>query len=91
MPTWDVGDTLTVAVDGAPRFTGTLTDVELAEHVTHNGESHAVFDLQGIGAVGTLGYRDVGDTPWPVEPAADRARSILQLAGVPTRSKANPR
>jgi hypothetical protein len=79
MPVWTAGQTLQVEAHGQPRFTGTITDVHLSGHNTLGG----VFEVTAMGAVATLGWRDVGDEPWPVETPGERATRILARAGVP--------
>jgi hypothetical protein len=83
MPTWEAGDPITVHVHQlpVPRFTGTITDVALVGHTTLGG----VFEVTAMGQVATLGHRDVGDIPWPVESPHDRATRILIKAGLPFR------
>jgi hypothetical protein len=79
MPAWEAGDPMRVTVHGVPRFTGTITDVALAGH-NHLG---GVFEVTAMGQVATLGHRDIGDQPWPVESPHARATRVLTLAGVP--------
>jgi hypothetical protein len=90
MPAWTVGDPITINADGVVRFTGTITDTELSAHIPYNGVEHGVFDVQAIGNVATLGFREIGDVPWPVELVADRATHILNPTGVPYRVEGAP-
>jgi uncharacterized Zn-binding protein involved in type VI secretion len=79
MPVWTAGQTLRIEAHGQPRFTGTITDVHLSGHNTLGG----VFEVTAMGAVAILGWRDVGDVPWPVQTPGERAARILTAAGVP--------
>jgi hypothetical protein len=81
LPNWVAGDTLEVFCDSPPevRFTGTITDVSLVGH----GHLGGIFEVDAAGRVADLGVRDIGDVPWPVEYAVDRANRILTGAGLP--------
>jgi hypothetical protein len=79
MPAWQPGDTITVRAHNQNRFTGRITDLNLSAHTRIGG----AFEVTAMGQVATLGHRDVGDVPWPVESPNSRATRILTRAGVP--------
>jgi hypothetical protein len=85
MPTWTVGDPLTIDVRGVRRFTGHLTDAAIVGHETPpDGLPSAVMQLTAVGAVSLLGVRDItGQEPWPAETDVARANRILAAADVP--------
>jgi hypothetical protein len=58
------------------RFHGNATDPEL--NVRRN-QLHTL-ELVAVSSLARLGRIDVGDTPWPQEPAETRAERILELA-----------
>lgn len=84
MPTWSVGDSLTIDADTGRMFTGVIADRSIPEHInTVERGMCARVELDAAGAVAALGRRPVGDEPWPQETATARATRVLDLAGVP--------
>jgi hypothetical protein len=91
MPNWHVADTMQVWADGVLRFTGTITDLDLARHLRDTTAGQVgVFAVQAMGRVADLGYRDIGDTPWQPESSWNRANRILTLAGLPFEVAGDP-
>lgn len=83
MPTWGLGDVLTLTGDTGPMFTGRITDRSLSHGRRADGTTYGLFTVTAMGAVAALGYRTVGDEPWPQESGTARAERILTLAEVP--------
>lgn len=79
LPGWAAGDTLHLAGPHGPVFTGRITDRVLE----HPEPGTAAVTVTATGALAQLGRLKVGDEPWPVEPAQDRAARILALADPP--------
>jgi hypothetical protein len=82
MPDLAPGDRIRVVGDTVPRFTGTITDLSLT-HIDQRAGREALVNVTAIGAVATLGARDIGEQPWPVQSTAERAINILTAAAVP--------
>jgi hypothetical protein len=89
MPSWTPGDLVRVTADGAPRFTGTITDLTIT-HVDPASGKEAIIAVTAIGNVAELGERDIGTTPWPEQAVADRAAAILTASGMPFRVQGDP-
>lgn len=91
MPTWAAGDPIRVTAHaGRSRFTGTITDLDIVGHRPTDQGRAAVFTVQASGNVATLGHRDVGQAPWPVEDVAARAWRILAASGVIAQVEGDP-
>ena len=82
MPGWTSGNSLTIAHDLGPLFTGRVTDLTMVHVDTVGHGMCALITLTAAGPVAALGVRVVGDEPWPAETGAQRAERILTLAGV---------
>jgi hypothetical protein len=90
MPDLTPGDRIRVEGDTLVRFTGTITDLSLT-HIDQRAGREALVNVTAVGAVATLGARDIGEQPWPVQTVAQRASSILTAAGMPFRIQGDPR
>jgi len=69
-----VGVPINVSADGAPRFTGTITDAALDDDV---------LTVIGVGPLSTLSRLRIGADPWPGERWSERVRRAFTEAGVP--------
>lgn len=84
MPGWLYGDELKLLDDEArPMFTGRITDVGLRHGIRGDGTTYGLFTVTASGPVAGLGFRSVGDEPWPAEAGSVRAERILTLAETP--------
>lgn len=83
MPGWVNGDTVKIVGDTGPLFTGRIVEARLEHGIRTDGTTYGLFTVTCAGAVAALGYRFVGDEPWPAESGAARADRILDLAEVP--------
>lgn len=80
LPSWATGgDLLHLSGPYGPVFTGRITDLG----VVHPADGAADVTVTAVGMLADLGRAKVGDEPWPVEAAHDRAARILQLADPP--------
>lgn len=79
LPSWAAGDILQLSGPHGPVFAGRITDRAL----THPEAGVCDVAVTATGALAQLGRRQVGDEPWPVEAAQDRAARILTLAEPP--------
>jgi hypothetical protein len=82
MPDLTPGDLIRVEGDTLVRFTGTITDLSLT-HIDLRAGREALVNVTAVGAVATLGARDIGEQPWPEQTVAQRAMAILGAVGVP--------
>jgi hypothetical protein len=89
MPDLTPGDRIRVEGDTMVRFTGTITDLSLT-HIDQRAGREALVNVTAVGAVATLGARDVGEEPWPEQSTAQRAATILAAAGVPYLVQGDP-
>ena len=83
LPTYSTGSVMELHGDTGPMFTGRVSDMLLEHGRSHSGQRYGVLTMTAAGAVAALGYRYVGDEPWPQESGAARAERILTLAEVP--------
>jgi hypothetical protein len=58
-------------------FSGRITDLK------SSWDGAPTLEVAAVGFTADLDNRKIGDDPWPVEPLADRAHRILELAGLP--------
>jgi hypothetical protein len=89
MPDLTPGDRIRVEGDTMVRFTGTITDLSLT-HIDRRAGREALVNVTAVGAVATLGARDIGEQPWPEQTVAARAGTILTAAGVPHLVQGDP-
>ena len=64
-------------------FTGRIVSADLAHGLRDDGTTYALFTVTAAGPVAGLGYRNVGDEPWPAEAGSARVARILDLAEAP--------
>lgn len=83
LPGWSAGNSLTIAHDTGPLFSGRITDLTMVHVDTRERGLCALITLTAVGPTAALGVRVVGDEPWPAESGAVRANRILALADVP--------
>lgn len=84
MPSWTSGDSLTLSTEHGPLFTGTISERRLTGHLdTVERGRVGILELSATGPLAQLGFRVVGDQPWPQETETARAARILDLAGAP--------
>lgn len=83
MPGWVSGDTVKIVGDTGPLFTGRIVETRLEHGLRDDRSTYGLFTVTCAGPVAALGYRFVGDEPWPAETGTARADRILTLAEVP--------
>ena len=78
------GQTLLLDGPDGRMFAGRIVERSLEHFTDSDGSKWGRFTVTAAGSLAALGYRVVGDTPWPEEPGVTRAARILGSSGVRT-------
>jgi len=83
MPTLgESGQIMVLDGTGGTMFSGRIVERSLEHFTDNSGAGWGRFTATAVGPLAALGYRKIGDVPWPQESGVARAAHILAAAGV---------
>lgn len=85
-----VSGELTIEAYGVPRFTGRITDPQLAHDFAPNGDTYARLRIPAMGNLALLGLYEVGAAGYTEETLEDRVQNILDETGVVYTANTDP-